>query len=95
METLLPIIIQIVSGLIGGNLAGSGMKEKSLGSTGNSILGALGGLGLGQLLPALGLGDASSATDMTSLLTSILGGGGGGAVLTALAGTLFKGGKQG
>ena len=37
METWLPIVIQLVSGLIGGNLAGSGLKDKSLGSTGNKI----------------------------------------------------------
>ncbi len=94
METWLPIVIQLVAGLLGGNLAGSGLKEKSLGSTGNSIAGALGGLGLGQLLPLLGLGGGGSATDIGSLLTSVLGGGGGGAILTALAGTLLKGGKK-
>lgn len=93
METWLPIVIQLVSGLIGGNLAGSGLKDKSLGSTGNSIAGALGGLGLGQLLPLLGLGDGGSATDIGSILTSVLGGGGGGAILTAIAGALFKGNK--
>jgi len=93
METWLPIVIQLVSGLIGGNLAGAGLKGKSLGSTGNSIAGALGGLGLGQLLPLLGLGDGASATDMGSILTSVLGGGGGGAILTAIAGALFKGNK--
>ncbi|MFA5551456.1 MAG: hypothetical protein WDA03_07540 [Trueperaceae bacterium] len=93
METWLPIVLQLVSGLIGGNLAGSGLKDKSLGSTGNSIAGALGGLGLGQLLPLLGLGDGGTATDMTSILTSVLGGGGGGAILTAVAGMLFKGKK--
>ena len=93
METWLPIVIQLVSGLIGGNLAGAGLKDKSLGSTGNSIAGALGGLGLGQLLPLLGLGDGASATAIGSILTSVLGGGGGGAILTAIAGALFKGNK--
>lgn len=93
METWLPIVLQLVAGLIGGNLAGSGLKEKSLGSTGNSIAGALGGLGLGQLLPMLGIGDGATATDMSSILTSVLGGGGGGAILTAIAGMLFKGNK--
>lgn len=94
METWLPIIIQIVSGIIGGNAAGAGMKGKSLGGSGNTIAGALGGLGLGQLLPMLGLGDGATATDLSSILTDVLGGGAGGAIVTAIAGMLFKGNKS-
>jgi len=46
MEEYLPLIIQLVSGAVGGNLAGSLMKNLSLGSLWNSVVGILGG-GLG------------------------------------------------
>src|SRR6266487_3440093 len=40
------LIIEAVSGAVGGNIAGAAMKENSLGTVGNSIAGILGG-GLG------------------------------------------------
>ena len=43
MGSLLPLIIQLISGAAGGNLAGSLMKNLSLGTLGNSIAGILGG----------------------------------------------------
>ena len=42
MESLLPMIIQLVSGAVGGNAAGAALKNLSLGSTGNSVVGAIG-----------------------------------------------------
>ena len=48
--TIINIIIQLIAGIIGGNAAGSGIKNISLGTAGNTIAGALGGLGGGQLL---------------------------------------------
>ena len=50
MESLLPIIIQLIAGAIGGNAAGAAMKGKSLGGGGNSIAGAIGGVVLGQIV---------------------------------------------
>jgi len=41
MENLLPLIIQLVSGAVGGNVAGSAMKNQSLGPVGNSIAGII------------------------------------------------------
>ncbi len=38
------MIIQIIAGLVGGNAAGAGLKNLSLGTAGNSIVGAVGGL---------------------------------------------------
>jgi uncharacterized membrane protein YeaQ/YmgE (transglycosylase-associated protein family) len=52
-ETLINLIIQIVAGALGGNGAGSAVKDLSLGPLGNTIVGAIGGLGGGQLLSAL------------------------------------------
>jgi uncharacterized membrane protein YeaQ/YmgE (transglycosylase-associated protein family) len=43
------LLIQLVSGAVGGNVAGLANKAKSLGPLLNTILGALGGLGGGQL----------------------------------------------
>jgi uncharacterized membrane protein YeaQ/YmgE (transglycosylase-associated protein family) len=49
------LLIQLVSGAVGGNIAGMGLKKYSLGTLGNSIAGILGGgIGaqiLGPLLP--------------------------------------------
>ncbi|ODT21383.1 MAG: hypothetical protein ABS35_17475 [Kaistia sp. SCN 65-12] len=94
METLLPLIIQVVAGLIGGNAAGSALKDKSLGTTGNSIAGGIGGLILGQILQAVmggGAGDAATAAagmDIGKIVTDLIGGGAGGAILTAIVGML-------
>ena len=87
---MLALIIQIISGAVGGNLAGSLMKDKSLGTLGNSIAGILGGAAGGQLLgilvPALGAAAAGGETDITSILGQIAGGGVGGGALMAIVG---------
>ena len=44
------LLIQLVSGAAGGNVGSLLSKEKSLGPLINTVLGALGGLGGGQLL---------------------------------------------
>ena len=41
------LIIQAVSGAVGGNVAGAAMKDKSLGPVGNSLAGLVGG-GIGE-----------------------------------------------
>jgi sugar (pentulose or hexulose) kinase len=51
--TIINLIVQIIAWVIGGNAVGAGMKEASLGTAGNAIAGALGGLGGGQLLAAV------------------------------------------
>ena len=45
--TIINIIIQLIAGAIGGNAAGNGLKGYDLGTTGNTIAGALGGIGGG------------------------------------------------
>ncbi len=92
METWLPIIIQLVAGAIGGNLAGG--RNKGLGAAGNSIAGAAGGVGLAQLLQVLGLGAGGTSTDLMSLLTSVVGGGAGGGILAAIVGAVMGGQKK-
>ncbi|WP_299333212.1 hypothetical protein [uncultured Psychroserpens sp.] len=94
MEEYLPLIIQLVSGAVGGNLAGSLMKKFSLGTLGNSILGILGGgLGgqlLGMLVGGAEAAEASTSMDLSSILGSVAGGGVGGGVLMAIVGMIKK-----
>ena len=92
MESMLPLIIQLVSGAAGGNVAGSLMKNLSLGTVGNSIAGLLGGGLGGKLLGMLGAGAATATAggglDIASILSSVAGGGVGGGVLMAVVGLL-------
>jgi len=50
----LNLIISLISGAVGGNIAGAALKDQSLGTVGNSIAGILGGGVGGMLLQALG-----------------------------------------
>ncbi len=97
MEEYLPLIIQLISGALGGNVAGKLLKNLSLGTLGNSISGILGGGLGGYLLGMLGLGaggdatavaDAAGGMDLSSILGSIAGGGVGGGVLMAIIGAI-------
>lgn len=87
---LLPLIIQLLSGAAGGNLAGKLMKSSSLGTLGNSIAGILGGGIGGQILGALGLAMGDGGMDLTSIIGSVAGGGVGGGVLMAIIGFIKK-----
>jgi uncharacterized membrane protein YeaQ/YmgE (transglycosylase-associated protein family) len=62
--TLVNLIIQIIAGAIGGNVAGSALKNYSLGTLGNSIAGVVGGGIGGQILQAMvpTLASAASTT---------------------------------
>jgi uncharacterized membrane protein YeaQ/YmgE (transglycosylase-associated protein family) len=86
MEEYLPLIIQLVSGAVGGNLAGSLMKKASLGTLGNSIAGILGGGLGGYLLGMLGIETGGAEMDLSSILGNVAGGGVGGGVLMAIIG---------
>lgn len=91
MEGLLPLIIQLVSGAAGGNVAGKLLKDASLGTVGNSIAGIVGGGLGGQILAMLGM-DFSGAggTDIAGILGSLAGGGVGGGALMAIIGMVKK-----
>jgi uncharacterized membrane protein YeaQ/YmgE (transglycosylase-associated protein family) len=52
---LVGLLISVISGAVGGNIAGAAMQDKSLGTLGNSIAGVLGGGLGGGLLRALGM----------------------------------------
>lgn len=85
------LIIQLVSGALGGNAAGTLLKKLTLGPVGNSIVGILGGGLGGQLLGILGLGGggvSGGAMDLGSIATSVVSGGVGGGVLLAIVGLI-------
>jgi hypothetical protein len=85
------LIIQLISGAAGGNIAGALLKELSLGPVGNSIVGILGGGLGGQLLGILGAGGTAAAAgglDIGAIASSVAGGGVGGAVLMVIVGLI-------
>lgn len=86
----LSIIINLVSGGIGGNIAGAGLKDKTLGAVGNSIAGALGGTAGVWIIKALGLLSSLGLADMS--IGSILGAAGtsavSGGIVTAIIGMI-------
>jgi hypothetical protein len=90
----LPLIIQLISGAVGGNVAGGLLKNMSLGTAGNSIAGVLGGGVGGYLLNMLGgagAADAAAAAsnlDIGAIISSVAGGGVGGGVLMAIIGVI-------
>lgn len=91
--TLVNLIIQLIAGAAGGNAAGASLKNLNLGPLGNTIAGAIGGVGGGQLLQALipalaGAGAAAGGggMDIGSIIGQLIGGGAGGAILTVIAG---------
>ena len=92
MEGIIGLIIQLISGAVGGNVAGALLKKLSLGTVGNSIVGIIGGGIGGQILAALGMGGAAAAggLDFAGIISSIAGGGVGGGVLMAIVGLLKR-----
>jgi len=77
---ILSILIPIVSGAAGGNIAGAVLKKFNLGLIGNSIAGVVGG-GLGSQLISM-----VSGGGIDGIIGDIAGGGVGGAVVLAIVG---------
>jgi uncharacterized membrane protein YeaQ/YmgE (transglycosylase-associated protein family) len=87
---IVSLIIEAISGAVGGNVAGAAMKENSLGTMGNSIAGIVGG-GLGGTLLQTVMGTAAAgggSLDLTTILSNVAGGGVGGAILMAVVGII-------
>ena len=84
-----PLLIQLVSGALGGNVAGWLLKNLSLGTLGNSIAGIVGGGIGGQILDQVfHTAVAGGAVDPVAIITQVLGGGVGGGVLMAIVGAI-------
>jgi len=82
---LVTLLISLISGAVGGNIAGAAMKDKSLGALGNSIAGIVGG-GLGSvILRALGMwAQSGGSLDAGAIVGTIASGGVGGAILLVI-----------
>lgn len=89
MESLLPLLIKLGAGAVGGNVAAKVMPASSLGTLGNSIAGIAGG-GIGGTLLSMVMGGAAAGggMDVGSIISSVAGGGIGGGVLMAVIGVV-------
>jgi hypothetical protein len=103
METLLPIIVQIITGIIGGQAVGAAVKQAAMSQLPKILSGAIGGLGgaaiLGSLMNGGSIDPAAVANAASSLgsslnLQNIVGGVGGGAILTAIVGAIMNAMKK-
>lgn len=94
MGNIIAIIIQLIAGAAGGNAAGAALKDKTLGTTGNSIAGAIGGVILAQIIQRMtgtvvapdAAAAAASGVDIGSIIKELIASGAGGAILTAIVG---------
>jgi hypothetical protein len=83
------LIIQLLSGAVGGNVVGSLVKKISMGVLGNSLAGILGGGLGGQILGGLrGMPTGGSSLDIGSILGQVASGGVGGGVVMVIIGML-------
>jgi len=85
----LPVILQLVSGVVGANALGAAVKSLNLGPVGNSIAGIIGGLLGGHLLASIDGGAAAHAAaagglNAGAIFGSIVGGAAGGGLLTTI-----------
>jgi hypothetical protein len=90
--SLLPLLIQLISGAVGGNVAGAAMKQYDLGTLGNSIAGIVGG-GIGgqliaALIPALANAAQNGSLDLGAIAGQVAGGGVGGGILLVVVGLI-------
>jgi len=90
MSNTLALIIQLVSGALGGNGAGAILKKLSLGTILNSIVGILGGGLGGWLMKLLNISIGSGGADIGSILGNVAAGGVGGGALMVIIGGIKK-----
>ena len=76
MEAIISLLIQAIAGGAGGNAVGKGIKNLSLGSAGDTIAGAIGGVGggqiLGALIPAIAGAAEGGGVDIGSIIAQII-----------------------
>ena len=91
---IIGLIIQLVAGGVGGNIAGAALKQYDLGMIGNTIPGVVGG-GVGAQIIGVLIGGGANATgaaagglDIGSIIGQIASGGVGGGVLMVIVGLI-------
>lgn len=97
METLLPIIVQIITGIIGGQAVGAALKQAAMTQLPKIISGAVGGVAGGALLSSImggsmdpaAMAEAVGGLGSSLNIPNIVGGAGGGAILTAIVGAIM------
>ena len=86
------ILINLVTGALGGVAAGKSSPTFDLGMVGNIIAGLVGGGVLGQivtlLLPSIVAAAQSGNLSVGGIVTQVIAGGAGGAILTAIIGAI-------
>jgi hypothetical protein len=93
MEALIPIILQAISGAVGGGIVGSIVKTAGMALLPKLLAGVVGGVGGGAALGpiisgALGA-DPAGGLDMMNIIGQLVSGAAGGGVLTGLAGAVM------
>jgi uncharacterized membrane protein YeaQ/YmgE (transglycosylase-associated protein family) len=89
--SIINLIISLLSGAVGGNLAGALLKEKSLGTLGNSLAGIFGGGIGGAVLQALGLfATSGDSFDPAAVFGNIASSGAGGSLLLLIISFIKK-----
>ena len=99
METLIPIIIQALSGAAGGGIMGNIVKSAGMTLLPKLLAGAVGGIGgnaalSGVLGPLLGAVAGAGTFDPMTILTQVIGSGVGGGILTTLASVVMNAMKK-
>ena len=95
MDALLPLLIQIVTGVLGGQAIGAVLKQAAMGQLPKLLAGGIGGVAGGTLLSGLlGGADPAAAGALGGMASDVIGGAGGGAILTGLLGAVMGGMKK-
>jgi uncharacterized membrane protein YeaQ/YmgE (transglycosylase-associated protein family) len=87
---IVSLIINLISGAVGGNIAGVVMKDKSIGPLLNSVVGVLGGGAGMAVLRAMGMAVNEGGLDIQAVLANVASGGVGGGILMIIV-ALIKG----
>ncbi|MDX8530191.1 hypothetical protein RFM41_00390 [Mesorhizobium sp. VK25A] len=97
-NTLVAIVIQVITGVIGGQAVGAALSQAAMGQLPKILGGAIGGVGgaaiLGSLLGHGTVDPAAAAAAAGGLgsslnIQNIVGGAGGGAILTGIIGAVM------
>lgn len=84
MVGLISFLLSLLSGAVGGNVAGNAMKKYDLGMTGNSVTGLIGGAIGGPIVNMMMMHPES----MFGVISNMLGSGVGGAILMIVVGMI-------